>query len=158
MREKQINHTGFRQLMIAILVTGCLLILSAKAEAQQTLTVIANQKGAPATLSYPELRSVFLGERQRWSNGTKVVIAMLKTSNTLGETICRKVYEMKPDELNKYWLALVFQGKVSAPNFFNTVSELQSFVSQNPGAIGIIDENVTIAELKTVLIDGKKSL
>ncbi|HEX8334613.1 MAG TPA: hypothetical protein VF622_18455, partial [Segetibacter sp.] len=110
------------------------------ARAQQPLSVIANQKGSPASLSSRELRSVFRGEKQRWSDGTKVVIALLKTNNPTGMSICKKVYDMRPDELNKYWLALVFQGRASAPFFFNTTPELRAFVSQNPGSIGIVDQ------------------
>ncbi len=152
------NDRGILQRLAVLLATGLLMMLSFEVQAQQALTVIANQKGAPATLSFSELRSVLLGEKQRWNNGTKVTIAMLKTNNTLGESISKRVYDMKPDELNKYWLALVFQGKVSAPNFFNSVPELQSFVSQNPGAIGVIDETMAIPELRVVVVDGKKTL
>ncbi|KAA3440334.1 hypothetical protein [Rufibacter hautae] len=141
------------------LVLACLLVLLAlQAQAQQTLAVIAHQNGAPTTLSFKELRSVFRGEKQRWSNGTKVMIALIKTNNTLGETISEKVYAMKPDALNKYWLALVFQGRASAPYFFNSVPELQTFVSQNPGAIGIIDQPISTPEIRTVVVDGKRTL
>lgn len=137
-----------------------LVFLWPRVYAQQNLSVIANQEGTPASLSFSELRSVFLGEKQRWSSGKKVVIALLKTThnNKVGLAICDRIYDMKPDEMNKYWLALVFQGRASAPYFFNTTSELQDFVAQNPGAIGIIDESVNTADIKTVIVDGKKTL
>jgi hypothetical protein len=64
---------------------------------------------------------------------------------------------MTGDELNKFWLALVFQGKAAAPNFFNSESELQTFIAQNPGAIGIIDKPLADAEVKSIIIDGKKT-
>ena len=98
------------------------------------------------------------GERQRWADKNKVVIALIKTNNPLGEAVSTKVFDMKPDELNKYWLALVFQGKASAPIFFHTVTELQNFVAQNLGAIGIIDQPVNTSEIKTVAVNGKISL
>ncbi|MHA6248205.1 hypothetical protein ACXYMU_09740 [Pontibacter sp. CAU 1760] len=152
------NHSSLQKSFAVLLATGFLLLSGLQANAQEALTVIANQKGAPATLSSAELHTVFFGEKQRWNNGIKVTIALLKTNNDLGEAICRQVYNMKPDELNKYWLALVFQGKVSAPNFFNTVSELQTFVGQNPGSIGIVNEIVPTSAIRTVLVDGKKTL
>ena len=126
--------------------------------AQQSLSVVANQKGAPSELSFKELKSIFLGEKQRWDAGNKVLIALMKTNTKLGLTVCNKVYDMKPDQMNKYWLALVFQGKVSAPYYFNSTTDLQNFVAQNPGAVGILDESVDNSEIKTVAVDGKKSI
>jgi ABC-type phosphate transport system substrate-binding protein len=140
---------------------SCLLVLvMTRAYSQQSLAVIANQEGPPASLSFSELKSVFLGEKQRWSSGNKVIIALIKTTNNnkVGLAVCDKIYRMKPDEMNKYWLALVFQGRASAPFFFNTTTELQNFVAQTPGAIGIIDENMNTSDIKTVVVDGKKSL
>lgn len=121
------------------------------------LTVISHAEGAPADLKQSELKSILLGEKQRWKNGNKIEIALLKTNTAAGKYVCEKVYDMSADELKKYWLALVFQGKAEAPEFFNTVGELQAFVSENPGAIGIIDQVPTAASTQVVLIDGKKT-
>jgi ABC-type phosphate transport system substrate-binding protein len=159
MESSRNTSTGFRQAALKLLAVMCLFVLTGlQAQAQQTLAVIANQNGSPPALTFKELRSVFRGEKQRWDNGTKVMIALIKTNNTLGEAISQKIYDMKPDALNKYWLALVFQGRTSAPYFFNSVSELQTFVAQNPGAIGVIEQPVSTAEIKTVVIDGKRTL
>ena len=81
-----------------------------------------------------------MGEQQRWRNGTKITIALMKTNTSAGKTTSKKIYGMSGDELNRFWLALVFQGKAAAPNFFNSAAELENFVAQNPGAIGILDQ------------------
>ena len=99
-----------------------------------------------------------MGEQQRWKNGTKITIALMKANTPAGKNTSQKVYGMSSDELNKFWLALVFQGKAQAPNFFNSATDLESFVAQNPGAIGITDQPDNSNEVKTVVIDGKKSL
>lgn len=97
-----------------------------------------------------------MGEKQRWRDGTKISIALLKTTNNpVGQRICKKFYDMSGDELSKFWLALLFQGKASAPNFFNSVNELKEFVAQNPGAIGIINQLPASTDIKTVKINGK---
>jgi ABC-type phosphate transport system substrate-binding protein len=152
------NNYNIKRIAYRGLLTFLLVAAVSIAKAQQSLSVIANQKGSPASLSLNELRTIFMGEKQRWGNGTKIIIALIKTNNPLGITISKKVFDMVPDELNKYWLALVFQGKVSAPTFFNSVSDLQNFVSQNPGAIGIVDQPVNTDEIKTLVVDGKKIL
>ena len=82
----------------------------------------------------------------------------MKTSTPAGMYTCRKIYDMSGDDLKKFWLALVFEGKAEAPAFFNTTSELENFVAENPGAIGIIDQPPASADTHIVLIDGKKTL
>lgn len=144
--------------MASFLVLLLVLLTAPQASAQDTLAAIAHQDGAPSALTFNELRSVLMGEKQRWGNGTKVVIALIKTNNTLGATICNVVFDMKPDELNKHWLSLVFQGKASAPYFFNSVAELEEFVSQNPGSIGITNHAVSTPNVRTIAIDRKETI
>lgn len=123
-----------------------------------SLTVIGNQKGSPSFLKFSELKSIFMGEQQRWRSGTKITIALMKTNTPAGKNTSAKIYGMSGDELNKFWLALVFQGKAGAPNFFTSASDLENFVAQNPGAIGILDEAAVNDEIKTIIVEGKKSL
>lgn len=135
-----------------------LLLMGTKAYAQSiSLTVISNQDGAPPEMKLNELKSIFLGQHLRWKNGDTIVIALMKTSSEIGKNISKKIYDMKGDELNKFWLALVFQGKTEPPNFFDSVGMLQKFVSKNPGAIGIIDDSPPLSGVRVVLIDGQKS-
>jgi len=136
-----------------------LLLLNITTYAQtESLTVISNSKGAPAELKLTDLKSILKGEQQRWRNGNKNSIALMKTSTPGGMYICQKIYNMSSDELKKFWLALVFEGKADAPEFFNTITEVQNFVAENPGAIGIIDQPPTSDGTHIVLIDGKKTL
>jgi ABC-type phosphate transport system substrate-binding protein len=121
------------------------------------LTVISNQKGSPTGLKKTELRSIFMGEQQRWRNGHKIQIALMKTNTPAGKYVCDKIYDMTGDEVKKFWLALVFQGKAEAPLFFNSTGELQAYVADNPGAIGIIDQSQPATGVQVVLIDGKRS-
>lgn len=133
------------------------IFLSISARSQNgTLTVISNTNGAPSELKMSDLKSIFLGEKQRWRNGKKISIALMKTSTPAGMNTCKKIYDMSSDELKKFWLALVFEGKAEAPVFFNTASELENFVAENPGAIGITDQPPASAETHVVLVDGKK--
>jgi len=141
-------------------LTTTLVILSATISAyaqSQNLIVISNSKGAPAELNRSELMAVMKGEKQRWNDGTRISVALMKASTAAGEATSKKVYGMSGDEVNKYWLALVFQGKVKAPVFFNSASELETYISQTPGAIGVVEESPDVKS-KPVMVDGKKTL
>ncbi|MES1214853.1 MAG: hypothetical protein ABUT20_04985 [Bacteroidota bacterium] len=122
-----------------------------------TLTVIANEKGAPAEIKLSELKSVLMGEKQRWSNGTKVTIALMKTSTAIGTLVSKKIYDMSGDEVKGFWLKISFAGKADAPKFCNTVEELTAYVAENKGAIGILDKITDTHDVKVVAVDGKKT-
>ena len=158
MKNQQISDPIFKRFAGKLLVILLLLFTGLTAKSQETLlNAISNQKGPPSEMDLSELKAVFKGEKQRWRDGTKISIALMKPNNPIGKSIGKKIYDMTSDELNKFWFQLVFQGKVSAPNFFNSVSELENFVAQNPGAIGITNETAHTAEVKTVAINGKKT-
>ncbi|MBC6608819.1 hypothetical protein H8B13_18485 [Hymenobacter sp. BT188] len=142
-----------RLLFLLLVSTGA--YLPARAQ-DGSLVVIANGKGAPAEMKLAQLRAVMRGERLRWPDGSKVVIALMKSSTPIGVNTSQKIYNMSANELNKYWLALVFQGKADAPNFFNSEDELEAFIAQTTGAIGVVNQPPTGG--KTILIDGKRSL
>jgi hypothetical protein len=125
--------------------------------AQDNLVAIGNQIGVPADLKMSELKAVFRGERQRWSNGTKVVIAMIKSTTPLGNVISEKIYSMNGDEVRGFWAGLSFAGKSDPPNVFNTAAEVEVFVSQNPGAIAILDKPAIQPDIKTILVGGRKT-
>jgi ABC-type phosphate transport system substrate-binding protein len=133
-----------------------LLLTGGVSRAQETgLVVIRHEKGAPEQMNTAELKSVFRGERQRWSNGQKVHIALMKTNTEAGLQTCARLYNMSAEDLKKYWLALVFQGKAEAPSFFNNAAELIAYVNENPGAIGIMEYETDMQGLRIVAIDGK---
>jgi hypothetical protein len=122
-----------------------------------TLVVIGNQAGVPAEINMTELKAVFRGERQRWKDGTKVVIAMIKSTSPLGKIVSEKVYSKSGEEVRGFWAAISFAGKFDPPNVFNTDAEVEAFVAQNPGAIAILNRSITTSDVKTVLVSGKKT-
>lgn len=146
----------YRLLQVCFLIS-ILLPCSFFAKAQDTsLVVIGSLTGVPSDLKFSELKAVFKGERQRWPDGTKVVIAMIKSTTPLGKVVSEKVYSMSGDEVRGFWAAISFAGKSDPPNVFNTAAEVEVFVSQNPGAIAILNKVVTTADIKTVSVSGKK--
>jgi len=140
------------------LLVVCMLLVSMVSKSQQsTLVAIGNSSDVPNDLALSELKSILMGEKQRWKNGDRILIALMKTNTPLGKTTSSKIYDMTGDELNKFWLALVFQGKAQAPKFFSSTEELNNFVAQNRGAIGILDKPITDSEIKFIRIDGQQS-
>ncbi len=123
----------------------------------QRLVAIVSQQGTTTDLSAADFRKLVMGERQRWKDGAKVSIALMKTTNPVGEATAQRVFRMTGNELNKYWLALVFQGRAKAPQFFTSEAELAAYVRDTPGAIGIVSQTAAAGQ-RTAAVDGKETL
>ena len=80
----------------------------------------------------------------------------MKSSTPVGSLVSKKVFFMTDEQLNKYFLTLVFQGKISAPVFFETESDLSNYISLHEGAIGIVGTEIK-NKGKIILIDGKSN-
>lgn len=143
-------------LYMLVLSVGLFLPLSANAQEDQ-LVIIGNSGSVPSEIGMEQLKSVLKGEKMRWNDGSQVFIALMKTNTPGGVTTSKKLFNMTGHELNKYFLALVFQGKVKAPTFFNSPGELKNYVAQTPGAIGVV-QNSSEELLNIILVDGKKQI
>jgi hypothetical protein len=143
-------------LVLFALLAPLSLVLMGFKDDDVALSVIANEKGAPSAMTMRELKSVVLGEKQRWPDGTRISLAFMKTSTPAGNATARKLHNTSGDQFNKYWLALVFQGKASAPTFFSSAQELDAYVSSTPGAIGIVEASAS-TKSKSIAVDEKKS-
>jgi hypothetical protein len=121
------------------------------------LMIVANGESIPTEMDMVQLQAILKGEKLRWNDGSKVSIALMKTNTPVGTNTCEKLYKMSGNELNKYFLALVFQGKLKAPTFFNSISELEAYVAQTPGAIGVLPK-ANDSLLKIIIVDGKPQI
>lgn len=150
-------HKFFAQSIAGKLVLAALfLFINMIVKSQDNgLVAVGNPTGTPSAMKSSELKAILMGETQRWKNGKRILIGLMKTNTAIGQATSAKIYDMSGDELNKFWLALVFQGKAAAPTFFNSESDLENFVAQNPGAIGIIDKPLGNNDIKIITIDGK---
>jgi hypothetical protein len=133
------------------------ILFSFEVKAQSNLTIIGSTGSVPAEMDMYQLQSVLRGEQIRWQDGVKVKIALMKTNTPIGTVTSEKIFEMTGNELNKHFLSLVFAGKAKAPTFFNSTSELEAYVANTPGAIGVL-ENTSNEQTKVVVVDGKKQI
>lgn len=143
--------------IVLIIFLGLLTPSLVSAQEELRLIVVGNNASVPSQMDFNQLRSILRGEKLRWTDGKQVIIALMKTNTPIGKETCSRIYDMSSNELNKYFLALVFQGKLKAPTFFTSPSDLKSFVAETPGAIGVVDK-VDESTLKIITVDGKTEL
>lgn len=142
---------------VVILLAAASFAPSPQPQVEGGLAVIANPKGAPGEFTKTKLKSVLKGEQQRWKDGTKILLAFMKTTTKVGEDMTTRIFGMTGKDLNKYFLGQVFQGKMSSPEFFENEEDLINYVKNKEGAIGIISAKSSGGST-VISVDGKKSL
>lgn len=152
---KKIKSLTTLLVLTLFLVSGSLMLMSFKDD-YVSISVFANDKGAPANLTMKDLRAIIQGEKQRWPDGTRISLAFMKTTTPAGNSTARKLLSMSGDQLNKYWLALVFQGKATAPLFFNSAQDLDNYLSSTPGSLGVV-EAASSLKARQIFVDDQKS-
>ncbi len=64
---------------------------------------------------------------------------------------------MSPDEVNRYWVGLVFQGRGSAPRYFDDENALIEYLGKTPGAVGIVSAGAPVGATRKIPVDGKNA-
>lgn len=128
----------FRKLkFVAVFLFMLVGVKSVLAQLSPDLVIIGNEIGSNM-LSKKQTLLYAKGETSFWTNGKKVVIALPSQKSELASTVATNIYKTTVNGMQKYWLSLVFQGRVDPPFFFASDEEIIRFVQNNKGAIGFI--------------------
>ena len=121
----------------------------------QALAIVVNRSNPIEYLSFGELRKIFLGERNHWSNGHRVAIAMLDYGQPERRTVLHSIYRMDEKGYQDYLLREMFRGDVFvAPKTLASPTIVRKFVFNAPGAIGYMRASDVDESVKVVRIDG----
>jgi ABC-type phosphate transport system substrate-binding protein len=101
------------------------------------LMLIGNQTGL-TSINRKQMNGIFRGTQSIWKSKEQVIVVMPSSKADFAEQFAASVLQMSHSALQKYWLALVFQGRANAPVFLNSSSEIIEYVKKNPGAIAVV--------------------
>jgi ABC-type phosphate transport system substrate-binding protein len=125
--------------------------------ADECLAILVNRSNPVENLSFAELRKVFLGEQNHWSDGRRITVVMLESGKPERQAVLTVIYRMEDKDFNAYFLHHVFTGDIhAAPTTLATPTEVLKFVSNVQGAIGYVrttaaDETVKVVRVDSVL-------
>jgi ABC-type phosphate transport system substrate-binding protein len=126
-----------------------------RSNASQFLAIVVNRSNPINNLSFSELRKIFLCERNHWSNGHRIAIAMLGYGQPERETVLRLIYRLDENGYQNRLLRGMFLGDVFvAPKTLASPVILRKFVFNAPGAIGYLRASDVDGSVKVVRIDG----
>ena len=123
------------------LIFVCVVLLQTATYAQKLsldgLMLIGNQTGL-TSINRKQMNGIFRGTQSIWKSKEQVIVVMPSSKADFAEQFAASVLQMSHSALQKYWLALVFQGRANAPVFLNSSSEIIEYVKKNPGAIAVV--------------------
>ena len=99
--------------------------------------VIGNATGL-AGITEKQLQAILRGERTLWDSRAPVIVVLPGQRAPHADSLARELVGMSRAGMQRFWLALVFQGRASPPVFQDSVEETVAFVRRTPGAIAVI--------------------
>lgn len=142
------NHPTFFLFSIVILTFLSCKIFASSSE----FIIIANKSIQSTTISVVELKKAFLGEKEIWGNGQKIVVTTLNCGKT-HLLFLKQVLHKSCTQFKNYWQQNIFNGQKTPPKSFLNEKELMQYVAQTPGAIGYISRQKIIDEVVVLEIE-----
>ena len=127
-----------------------------KNDPHQSLAIVVHPSNPVENLSLAELRKIFLGERIRWPNGHRVIVAMLDSGFPERDAALRQVYRMTEKGYRDHFLKGRYTGDIPVlPKTLSSPEILRKFIFNAPGAIGYLRASDVNSSVKVVSIDGR---
>ena len=108
-----------------------------KSQDSEKITIIGNNTGI-TEITLKDARDVFKGKKTFWKNTEQVIIVLPASKSKNADIIATEIFQTSVSGMQKYWLALVFQGRANPPVFVQNTREAVDYVSKNPGAIAVV--------------------
>jgi ABC-type phosphate transport system substrate-binding protein len=115
------------------------------------LVFVANVKGTES-LTSKEVVQIFRNGRSLWPSGEKVIIVLPSNKSEFAESVARNLYGGSVTSMQKFWLALVFQGRANPPVFVQTADEVLAYIAKNPGSIGVFPKGEPMSTQRYLLM------
>jgi ABC-type phosphate transport system substrate-binding protein len=146
-----------RRVAALVLVAYALLgAPEAGAQNRGEVAIVVNPATSVDDLSLLELRNVFLGERQFWGDGSRIVLLVRAPIAYERDIVLNRIYRMDESEFRQYWIAKVFRAEVSSgPKIVYSNDMTRQLVAALPGAVGFIPAGDVAADMKVLRINGK---
>jgi ABC-type phosphate transport system substrate-binding protein len=127
-----------------------------RAAADDSLAIVVNRSNPVESLSFLELRKIFLENQDHWSNGRRITVIMLEPGKVERQVVLAQIYQMDEKDFNKYFLHGMLTGEVHvAPKAMTNSTEVLKFVFNVPGAIGYVKASDVNDSVKVVRIDSR---
>lgn len=101
------------------------------------LLIIANSGVSQTEIAGKDLGNMFLGKKNSWEGGQKVVPVTLDSGST-HDSFLKAFIKKSSSQFSTFWKQAVFTGQGIPPKSVSSEADVVKFVSENAGAVGYI--------------------
>jgi ABC-type phosphate transport system substrate-binding protein len=134
----------------------CLSGFASSAAVGETNIAIVVRPDVPVEeLTFAELRTLLLGNRQFWSSNLRVTLLARAPGAREREVVLKTIYQMSEAQFQQYWIAKVFRAEAtSGPRIVYSNEMAAELALSIPGAIAFVDASQVPMGLKVIKING----
>jgi len=127
-----------RRILVLVATLGLCLPWALAAQSSE-MVVIVHRENPVSQLTLLEVRNIYRGDRTLWKSGDAIEVLLPRPGSPAMRVLLESVFEMKSvSELGQYYLAAIFQQKISeAPPTVSTEESIQ-IVSRSKHALAIV--------------------
>lgn len=129
-----------------------LLLMLLGVETAPALEIVSNPDVPVNRMSVRELHAIFTMRLRAWPNGLPVKVFVLRDSSPVHIEFAKKIMDMFPYQLRRYWDKLVFSGTGQAPVELESERQVYEHVAKTPGAIGYLPEYLVDSRINIVKV------
>lgn len=138
-------------LRVQTFYVAVVLFLSTLCQARD-LAVVINKSNSTSSVSAADLQKLLKAAEASWPDGKKVQIFLTDPGSDENRSILQRLYEMAPAEIRNLQTHKVDIQIVASDEIVLTM------VTQNPGALGLVNVYSITSQVKILKIDGKLPL
>ena len=131
----------------SIMVIATVLCSVANAE----VVVIVSAKSNVTSLTIDQTARIFLGKEDKFPNAQIAIPVDQGEGTEVRDEFYSKVTHKSASQLAAFWAKLIFTGEGRLPQALEDDKAVIKFVTNNPSAIGYIDENSLTRKVRVVL-------
>ena len=100
--------------------------------------VVVHATSSLAAITEDQFKDIFLGRKNSWADGGKVVVVVPKDGQA-NEALLTRLGK-NSQQFQTIWKKLVFTGKGLMPEQVESDEGVVAYVTKTPGAIGLVDK------------------
>lgn len=125
------------------------------AAAGDSIAIIVHRSNPLDSLSFAELRRIFLLERQTWPHGRKITLVLREPGQPERIEALALIVGMSEREYDRHMLFQTYRGDIGlGPRSIRSAATMLRFVYNAPGAIGHVYARELDDSVKALRIDG----
>jgi ABC-type phosphate transport system substrate-binding protein len=130
-------------------------VSQAASASSSDIAIVVNKTSTVVAISSNDLKAIYLGDRESWPNGQKVLAIALASGRPELKAFLKHVCGMSEGDYKKYFIQANFTGKTLVlPRMAASSAAVKAIVGATPGSIGFVQASDLDSSIGVVKLDG----